>query len=279
MEVRGASPRRLCAAIRELAEQVLGGAWERCAGIGVAFPGMVDPDAGVVQFSLVVDWSESVELVAMLRAVLPEAAVGSRRLPIALVRDSTATALGEYRAGSGTVLAVTGERHGMGAALVGGADRAQTLEIGHLSVDPSGPACACGSRGCLELYVGGPALLTALGLEGRPGRKDAGLDGRVRTALADPARAATVRDLAGHLGTALTGVVNTVGPDEVVFTGMLAQLAEAAPDQIADALAASVVARVRGTRHRLGTRQDAPLAGAAELAFIDLLDDPLGGEG
>ncbi|MFE0100599.1 ROK family protein [Streptomyces sp. NPDC059009] len=275
-DLHGMPPDELSAHIAQLAHRMLGGDWERCAGLGLAFPGMVDEDSGVVQISLVVGWSDPVDLVAQVHAALPEAAYAKGQLPLTLVRDSTATAIGEYRPGSGALLAVTGERHGMGSALVGVADQAQTLEIGHLCVDPEGPACACGSRGCLELYVGGPALLTALGLDDSPGLTEAELDEQVRAALAAPAQAPVVRGLAEHLATALTGVTNTVGPDEVVFTGMLALLATAAHEQITQALAASVVARVRGTVHRLGTRPDAALAGAAELAFTQLLAHPLG---
>ncbi|WP_165484939.1 ROK family protein [Streptomyces kasugaensis] len=275
IDLWGISPDRLVSAVLEVAGEVLQGQWQRCAGLGLAFPGMVDEAAGIAQISLVIDWREPAPMADLLRAVLPQGGPLTDELTVALVRDSTAVGIGEYGAASaGVLLAVAGERHGMGSALVGGADRARTLEIGHLCADPSGPRCTCGARGCLGLYIGGPELCAALGIAPPSTDSDAEVEEAVREALADPANAAAVQDLAGHLSRALTSVVNTVGPDEVVFTGLLGLLAAAAPEQIATGLRESVVARVRGTRYRLGRTPRAALAGTAELAFAGLLADP-----
>ncbi|MER7175465.1 ROK family protein [Streptomyces mesophilus] len=219
-------------------------------------------------------------LVSCLRALLPRPGVLAGVLPVALVRDCTAVGIGEYGfEESGALLVVAGERHGMGSALVGGTDRARTLEIGHVCADPRGPVCACGARGCLELYIGGPALCAALGVALQPDGSDDQVEETVRAALADPAKAAAVQDLGAHLARAVTSVVNTVGPDAVVFTGLLGLLAAAVPQKIDAALRDSVVGRVRGTRYRLGRRPHAALAGAAELAFGGLLSDPSAWQG
>jgi predicted NBD/HSP70 family sugar kinase len=86
-------------------------------------------------------------------------------------------------------------------------------EVGHVCVDPDGPACRCGSTGCLEQYAGRHALLAAAGLplDTPPAevvaRASAG-DADVRRALDAAARA---------LGVALAGVVNVLDLPAVVL--------------------------------------------------------------
>jgi len=58
-------------------------------------------------------------------------------------------------------------RAGVGGAFIqNGAlisDRSRTaFEVGHLSIDPQGPLCSCGNRGCLELYLNEDAVCAAL---------------------------------------------------------------------------------------------------------------------
>ncbi|WP_424216254.1 ROK family transcriptional regulator (plasmid) [Streptomyces sp. BI20] len=268
----GLPPERLLALLAERTAHTAGPAAGNCVGVAVAYPGMLDETTGTVLTSLVLDRPGPAPLAEPLRELLARTAPDLGRRaggPFAcLTRDATATALGEYRAkgsGPGTLLVVSGERHGLGAALVGSPDRAQALEIGHLSVDPVGLPCPCGFRGCLERYVGGPALLAALGFD-----PSAPLTPEALRA-APPER---VDESADRLGTALTGVVNTLGPDEVVLTGMLATLAAARPERMTAALDASVVARARGVRWSAGTTPDACLLGAADLAFRPFLSNP-----
>ncbi len=94
-------------------------------------------------------------------------------------------------------------------------------EIGHVTVDPSGPACACGSTGCLEQYAGRRALVEAAGLAPTAGTAE--LIAAVESA--DPAAVAAVDRAAWGLGTALGAVVNLVDVPVIVLGGHLRELA------------------------------------------------------
>ena len=88
-------------------------------------------------------------------------------LPVILDNDATAAALGERWRGAGRradsfVYLYLGAGFGAGLVLGGGAHhgrRGNAAELSHIQVDPAGPPCDCGSRGCLALYVNPDGLL------------------------------------------------------------------------------------------------------------------------
>ena len=127
----------------------------RVVGIGV--PGRVDPVKGHVTLAVNLGWND-----LALRDLL-EARLGK---PCVIENDARAAAVGlHHRRVLGTTddiayLAV-GTGIAAGVILDGRLHRgARGLagEIGHVVVDPMGPECACGLRGCLETYVSGPAI-------------------------------------------------------------------------------------------------------------------------
>ena len=92
-------------------------------------------------------------------------------------------------------------------------------EIGHLVVDPEGPECPCGNRGCLETYCSGPGLANL-------GRKLTGeaRDSREIMAGFHEGEAGAVRiveEAAGYLAQALAAVINILAPEEIVLGGGL----------------------------------------------------------
>ncbi len=122
-------------------------------------------------------------------------------------------------AGSGDVVYVR-LSHGVGGGIVIGGRllrgaRGTAGEIGHIPVDPQGPRCRCGGRGCVETYASIPAVLEATG---RPDITDA----LSRFAAGDPAVAAAVTRGGRALGQALAGIWNTVGPSRIIVGGELA---------------------------------------------------------
>ncbi len=131
----------------------------RVAGIGVAAPGPLDAERGTVIDPPKLDgWNR-----VPLRAVLAEAT----GLPVAVEKDTTAAAVGETWTGSGAVddsflFVYLGT--GIGTSLVreGDAVRGSSHnfgEVGHIMVDPDGPPCACGSRGCVEVVCTPQAIV------------------------------------------------------------------------------------------------------------------------
>lgn len=166
--------------MRALAWDLLSG--ERPAAVGVSFGGPVDATTGMVRLSPHVPGWENVPLREML-----EAEFGA---PASVDNDANVAALGEHRFGAGrgydSLLYVTVSTGvGGGWILHGqpwrGAD-GMSGEIGHTVVDPDGPVCVCGKRGCVERLASGPYIAQ-----------------RAREWLrAHPGRGQVLRDMAGH---------------------------------------------------------------------------------
>jgi predicted NBD/HSP70 family sugar kinase len=153
-------------------------------------------------------------------AALAELWFGERRGPAADgPRDAGVDFLhvsGGVGVGAGIVL---------GGALFRGAG-GRAGELGHVVVDPHGPPCSCGGRGCLEQAAGQRALLRAAGAQ------------TVEELLTRPA--AAVERAADALGIALTGAVHLLDVRTIVLGGLYAQLG----DGLRDAVAARLAARV-----------------------------------
>lgn len=195
-------------------------------GVGVGVPGIVDPRAGTVTHAVNLGLDEPVELAGVLSARLGGvhvtvendlnvAALGAARL-LGLGRgDLALLALGTGLA-AGLLLDGTLRRGRFGAA----------GEIGHVPHDPAGPVCACGQRGCLELYASGSALDAAWAAVGgeRDGTAPAPVTVFARAAAGDPA-AVQVRDVfADAVAAAVRVLVLTCDVEHVVLGGGVSQL-------------------------------------------------------
>jgi predicted NBD/HSP70 family sugar kinase len=151
------------------------------------------------------------------------------------------------------------------------------IEPGHISVNPAGPLCTCGSNGCLEIEADNRALLRA---QGRADVTYEELAERVEELL-DAAAAGEVEASAAveqanvPLGVGLAGLINFTDPDCVVLGSSLGRRFELAPEPVRRGIAARSYIDPRGeVPLRAGELADATLIGAAELAFQPLLDDP-----
>jgi predicted NBD/HSP70 family sugar kinase len=144
-------------------------------------------------------------------------------------------------------------------------------------VNVGGRPCGCGSRGCLEAEVGERALLEAAGRFGSQVGRDA-----VRSVVdaADRgdvlASEALVR-VGDWLGVGVANLVNIFNPEIVIFGGMLREIYLGAAAQVRSRIATDVL---RASRENLRLRtpvlgDDTTLVGAAELAFAQVLADPL----
>lgn len=189
----------------------------RVAQACLALPGLVDAASGRLLLAPNLGWHE----------VRPAELMGADALPAGteLVIDNDAN-LAAYglastapgRAAPSSTFIYVGGDIGVGAAIV--AEGTVVLgkhgwagEIGHVAVEPAGPQCHCGARGCLERYAGKHAVLEAAGLP--PDVSTAALAEAAASGYG-AARAAVER-AAWALGIALAGVVNLVDVDEVVL--------------------------------------------------------------
>jgi len=128
------------------------------AAIGVSFGGPVDASTGTVRLSHHVAAWENIPLKELL-----EDEFG---VPVGVDNDANVAALGEHRFGAGQgydslfyITVSTGV--GGGWILNGNPWRGaggMAGEIGHIVVDPAGPVCLCGKRGCVERLASGPYM-------------------------------------------------------------------------------------------------------------------------
>lgn len=148
-------------------------------------------------------------------AALAEATWGAGRQASELVYVRWSTGVG-----GGFVLA--------GHAYAGARDAGG--ELGHVSVDPTGAVCYCGGRGCLELQIGGPALLAQCRSRGL---QVGDLDTLVAQARSRVAIAAdVVREAAARLGRVLAGTVVQFDPEMIIIGGELGQLGSLVLDPV-----------------------------------------------
>jgi fructokinase len=97
-------------------------------------------------------------------------------------------------------------------------------EWGHHSIDPAGPLCYCGQRGCVERYLSGPAL--EADYEARRGRKSSVPEIVARRRAGEEEAAAAVARFLDRFGRALANVIAILDPDVVVLGGGLSNLDE-----------------------------------------------------
>jgi predicted NBD/HSP70 family sugar kinase len=154
-------------------------------------------------------------------------------------------------------------------------------EIGHLTIDPCGPPCSCGSRGCLERLAGQDALLRLVGWDARTG----GPGPRPEwpgAMLAESARAGQARTLealrqVGHtLGIAAAAVVNLLNPQALLLGGYFAPLTPWLREPIEAELHRRLLAGDGSGCQVLATRLggEAAVRGAASSARRRVLADP-----
>ena len=251
----------------------------RISAVSIAVPGTVNFTDGVVVKAPNVPCLDGFRLGAAVESEL--------KLPAILENDANAAAIGEMWQGAGrgytSIVCVTlGTGVGGGIILDGklwrGVD-GSAAEIGHLGVDPfGGVPCACGSRGCLEVYASATAIVR-MTREARPRYPDsvlhtsedltsetvyqAGLEG-------DELALEVFRRMGVYLGIGLASLVNLLNPAIIVIGGGLSngwELFEPHMRQQVIERAFPIPARtVKITRAECG--DDAGFLGAARLAFV-----------
>jgi glucokinase len=218
----------IAVAVSELRDRVDGGV----DAVGFGIPCLIDDEHGVAASS-----------VHLPIAGLPFAEVMAERigLPVFVDNDANLALLAEYRHGAArgervAVMATLGT--GVGGAMMAAGEiqrgaQGAAGELGHMIVDPDGPACGpgCPSHGCLEAWTSGSALerearaLAArepdggLGRAAAAGREIAGpLVSELARAGDEGARAVLTR-LGEWLGIGLVSLVNIFNPDVIVIGG------------------------------------------------------------
>ncbi len=218
------SVRQLCSAV-ELS-QVL--------GVGIGVPGAVTVETGVVGLAVHLGWNN---------VPLRQLAEQSLGLPVVVVNRCKAAAVGEKWHGVGhdvddLVYVRVGSGVGAGFVHRGKLFLGSSYDpvFGHCSIDPNGPLCRCGNRGCVEAFASGPALAARAQNRVREGSASLLHDlcsGQVESITArmvaqaaqqDDALAKEILAETGvFLGIAIATVVNLYAPQMVVLGGPVSQ--------------------------------------------------------
>ncbi|MEV6653698.1 ROK family transcriptional regulator [Streptomyces sp. NPDC051219] len=233
-------PKAVLAAMTGLVHELLTeaeGFGVRVRGVGVAVSGDVDRTAGMVRYSPFLEWREIplAQLVTMTTG-----------LPVTVDNDVRALTVAEQWFGSGVGLsdfALVTVGAGIGCGLVVGGRVVSGAhgvagEIGHLPLDPAGPQCHCGNRGCVEAIAADSAIVrdvrTATGVPVADAAEALELARR-----GDPGARGVYARAGEAIGRAIGSVVNLLGPERVIISGEGLAAYDLFAEQIRDAFAAS----------------------------------------
>ncbi len=180
---------------------------DRCLGIGLVTPGPFDIDWPGVPTPGAVP--------ALQRRSVAEELAQLTGTDVLLENDATAAALGERLYGAAHDLqdffyVFIGEGVGGGIVIRGEpyrGNRGNAGEVGHMVIDPSGPQCYCGNRGCLGEYLSLRAMRRHLAAAAARGESE------------DSATEAWIAGGAAALSVALASIENLFDPDVIILGG------------------------------------------------------------
>ncbi len=251
----------------------------------VATAGLIDADKGKVILAP--------NIAGFRNLVLTTPITERLGIPAYIENDASAAGLGEFRFGAGRgtrhlLHATLGTGIGGGIVVDGKLYRGATGlagEIGHIIIDPRGPRCNCGSRGCLEAMVSGVAFAERARVlietdRSRVLKELAGYNEPTgehlyqAAKLGDSTCEAEIRHGGHLLGLGLGGLVNVLNPDAVTLSGGLLAMGEMLLAPMREAMHSIAYGPASGTIVRLSELgDDAGLLGAAAVAF-ERLDTP-----
>ncbi|MEV7724938.1 ROK family transcriptional regulator [Streptomyces sp. NPDC087917] len=197
---------------------------DKVIGVGLGVPGPIDVESGTLGSTAILPgWA----------GINPRQELSQRLgVPVYVDNDANLGALGELVWGSGRGvkdLAYIKVASGVGAGLVingqiyrgpGGT----AGEIGHITLDESGPVCRCGNRGCLETFAAARYVLPLLQSSHGP---ELTMERVVELAReGDPGCRRVVTDVGRHVGSGVASLCNLLNPSRVVLGGSLAEAGE-----------------------------------------------------
>ncbi len=267
--------------VYQIIDELTQGEYKPLVGIGVGTPGLVNTRDGVVVNAVNLAWID-LPLVQLLQ--------DRYGLPVLVLNDSQAAAMGEYTYGEGSrareSLIVINVRHGIGAGIVingrlfqgdgGGAG-----EIGHVvAVHEGGLLCRCGNHGCLETVASTQAvvaharqLVQMAAFSGLPEDPDnitlATLERDF--AAGDPLTCTVVLEAARYMGIAIANMLGALNIHKVVLSGDMTRFGEPWLDEIRRTVAQSSLAGlVKETQINIGHLGGNRIAlGASALLLSD----------
>ncbi|MFP4975607.1 ROK family protein [Paenibacillus sp. CN-4] len=274
---KGGTARELVTRMNGMIRSVAGG--KPLAGVGLASPGAVDSRKGIaLNGTNLPEWN-GVPLKEWMEAEL--------RTEVQVVNDANAAAWGEFVRGAGrgsTNMVYITFSTGIGAGLV--LDGRLFLgshsfagELGHTVVDPAGPVCSCGRRGCWETFASGTAIrneaLRRLAQQTSLIAEIADEQGESLSAKhvfeavrrGDRVAGEVFERTVHYMALGLSNIVHAYNPDVLVIGGGVSRAGELLLSAVRTRTEQYVMAPYRGTYRITGAElgDDAGLIGAAAL--------------
>ena len=266
--------------VYQILDQLTRKGWNPLVGIGIGTPGLVNTQDGIVLNAVNLDWQD-----------LPLGHLLETRyhLPVSVLNDSQATAIGEFVYGTGhpseSNLIVVTIKHGIGAGiLIDGrlfqGDGGGAGEIGHVVVQENGSLCRCGKYGCLETVASVRAILqrtSALAPEYSDSvlaknSQDITLSAIEAACQAnDPLAQRVVTEAGRYLGISLANLISVLNIQRIVLTGDMACFGDLCLQAVRGAMAQAALARMaQDTRLEMGALEfKACILGASAFMLLE----------
>jgi N-acetylglucosamine repressor len=260
--VSGRDGEQALALVYEILDRLAEKQWAPVVGIGVGTPGLVNTREGMVINAVNLDW-QNLPLAQLLRE--------RYHMPVHIMNDSQAAAIGEYVYGGGYEadenLVVINIRQGIGAGiLINGrlfqGDGGGAGEIGHMVVQENGELCRCGNHGCLETLASARAVVhrakalvsvyPSSVLADHP--EDITLDALEQAfAGGDPLARKVVLDAGHYLGLSIASLISMLNMQHFVLIGDMTRFGQPWLETVRTAAAAGTLAKLaEGTRIEVG---------------------------
>jgi predicted NBD/HSP70 family sugar kinase len=249
-------------------------------GVGIGLAGIVDADSGVLRYSPIFGWHD-VPFVDLVQSRL--------NVPVFIDNDVNTFTLTERWFGKGrgveNFLTVTVGR-GIGMGIVVNGQLYQGVkggagEFGHTVINPEGPMCDCGKRGCLEVYVSDPALVKS----GQAASESGKIKGEVRSIAdlqklaeeGDPGSVGVYVSAGEMLGRGIANLINVFNPELIIVGGEGVRAGDLIFEPMCDSIAKNVMpGLVDDTEIKIELwNDDAWARGAAGLVLRELFESPI----
>lgn len=253
---------------------------KKIAGIGVGSAGQINGATGEVIYSPNLNWRN-----APLGATLKE----KLGIEVRVLNDVRAATMAEHKYGNGkgcanfvNIFVGTGVGSGfvVNGQLVNGVTNSAG-EIGHICMDPEGPLCGCGNRGCLEAFASGTGMENHVRFLLKSGRKSILhelAEGRLENvrgpligqaaARGDEVALEAIRRVGKYLGIALANVHTMLNPEVILLGGGMMALKEYFYDEMLNTMKKHVLPvadRGAGLIKTAKFENDAVLLGGAAI--------------
>lgn len=250
--------------VYQILDELTGKNYKHLLGIGVGAPGLINSQKGIVFNAVNLDWHD-LELGQLLKT--------RYKMPVSILNDSQATAIGEYLSNSKNKpeenYVVINVNQGIGAGiLINGklfqGDGGGAGEIGHVVACENGEICRCGKRGCLETISSTRAVLSQL---------DASSIDEVISTFhrKDRKTQKVVKNAAHYLGISLANIIGTLNIRKLILTGDMVRFGEDWLDTVRSSMEESALTRMyEDTTLEIGKLgSDACILGAAVFLLLE----------